>query len=148
MSPIFAVAADIKKAHRRVLHKSSEWGLLGCRDNQEEGQVWLNRVGTFGIGSIAYWWQRLASGLGRLSLRLVEDSWVFVLIFADDLQIASAGRHKFRTIWKILLIWMMCGAPFSWGKFRGGLALEWIGYSVSYSRSEIGVSEKRTAWTL
>jgi hypothetical protein len=142
----FAIAGDIKKAHRRVLHRKADWGLMACRDSSEGDSVWINRVGTFGLGSIAYWWARLAGGAGRFTGRLALDSWVWVLLFADDLHMSAGGRDKWKVLLRLLTAWIMIGTPFSWKKFRGGLALDWVGYWLDYERFEIGISEQRARW--
>ena len=54
VGPFFTLQSDVSKAHRRFLYRQEDWGLLGCRIRQ--GKVWINRVGTFGIGSAGYWW--------------------------------------------------------------------------------------------
>jgi hypothetical protein len=62
---LFGVKADVSKAHRRVKVHPSEWGMQACRI--EAGRVWVNCVGTFGMGSAAYWWGRLGACLVRLA---------------------------------------------------------------------------------
>ena len=54
-----AVAADIALAHRRFKHREEDVGLLGCRVD-EEGPIWFNRVGTFGVACAAYHFARQA----------------------------------------------------------------------------------------
>ena len=54
---------DVSKAHRRVKNRPADWALQACRLDDPE-LVYLNRVGTFGIGSASYWWHRLFSGIG------------------------------------------------------------------------------------
>ncbi|CAE8623315.1 unnamed protein product [Polarella glacialis] len=41
----FALAADIRKAHRRVLHRKQDWGLMACRSHRDSEVIWINRVG-------------------------------------------------------------------------------------------------------
>ena len=53
----FSLQADVKMAHRRFLHRPGDHGLLACR--LHPGSVWINRVGTFGVGSAGYWWSSL-----------------------------------------------------------------------------------------
>jgi hypothetical protein len=36
----FAIAGDIKKAHRKVLHRKADWGLMACWDSSEGDSVW------------------------------------------------------------------------------------------------------------
>ena len=63
----FALAGDVKRAHRLVKVAREDWGLQACRSGARGPEwVWLNRVGTFGISSAAYHWSRLMAGLGRL----------------------------------------------------------------------------------
>eukprot|EP00973_Karenia_brevis_P085133 11816238-Karenia_brevis.AAC.1 len=74
--------ADVSKAHRRCKIRKEDQKWQTCRTRP--GGVWVNTVGTFGVGSAGYWWARLGSGLGRvvLSLMAQEDFWAF--LFADD----------------------------------------------------------------
>ena len=116
-----SLASDIRKAHRRVKHRECDWGLLACRVEDSSQTVWLNRVGTFGIGSIAYWWGRLASAIGRFVGRLCGRELLFMDIFADDIKVVAGGPKKYWNILKAYLAWMLVGAPFAWHKFRGGL---------------------------
>ena len=110
--------------------------------------MWINRVGTFGIESAAYWWCRLSSGIARAALSLLGRAYTWQLIFADDLLWTSHGPDKYLDILKVLLFWVMVGTPFSWKKVRGGLSLDWIGYWLDYSRFELGISESRAGWLI
>ena len=146
----FSIAADISKAHRRVKRKQADWGLLACRAKlPKEGEtdiIWVNKVGTFGIGSIAYFWGRLASALGRLTMKLWfnECNWQF--IFADDLHINCGGPFKFLNLLTTVVTWLMMGTPFAWKKFRGGITLDWCGYYLDYGKFQLGISEARIRW--
>ena len=57
----FALLGDVSKAHRRVVVRRADWGLQACR--LSPGSVWVDCVGTYGIGSAGYGWARLAAGL-------------------------------------------------------------------------------------
>ena len=142
----FQLLADISKAHRRIKHRKQDWGLLGCQSTSGSEYVWLNRVGTFGVGSASYWWGRLSASLGRLALLLSPDSWLLQLLFADDLRWSAWGADKFQCLAKSLFTWVLLGAPFSWGKCRGGVQVDWVGYWLDYARFELGISESRTKW--
>ena len=142
---MIAVAADIALAHRRFKHREEDVGLLGCRVD-EEGPIWFNRVGTFGVACAAYHFARLASLLGRLVMRLWGQAHVFQLLFADDLKMVAAGPRKYDLIWYMLITWIMVGAPFRWPKFRGGVCLDFVGFYMDYCKFEVGLSERRTAW--
>jgi len=146
----FSLAADISKAHRRVKHRSEDWGLLACRSKMpKEGEgdvIWINRVGTFGIGSIAYFWSRLAAALGRLTIKLWFNECIWQFIFADDLHINSGGPFKYLNLLTTVVTWLMMGTPFAWRKFRGGISLDWCGYYLDYQKFQIGLSESRVRW--
>ena len=58
---------DVSKAHRRILTKEADWALQSCRLDDPD-VIYLNKVGTFGVGTASYWWHRLFGGLGRLTL--------------------------------------------------------------------------------
>ena len=71
----FLLLGDVSKAHRRVKVRRQDWGFQACRI--EEGKVWVNCVGTYGIASAGYWWSRLA---GALLIRL----FYYLLAFSGD----------------------------------------------------------------
>jgi len=163
----FGLQGDISKAHRRFVHKKSDWGMLGCRTGPKpellEGPwsanhlsalkaspppdfIWLNRVGTFGTGCAGYWWGRFAAGVCRLVLGFMDTEWIFQLIYADDLRIQAHGPNRTLLILLCYMIWEMCGAPFSWKKFHGGLCCDWIGYYLDYCKFQIGINESRSIW--
>ena len=65
------------------------WGFQGCR--VKKGKVWINRVGTYGVGSIGFSWSRLDGSLHRLGFYAVGDRWAYeALLFADG-WMAMAG---------------------------------------------------------
>ena len=64
----------------------------------------------------------------------------------DDLHLASGGRNRWAQIWRFVAALEMTGTPFSYKKFRGGFTMDYVGYWLDYSRFEMGMSERRTAW--
>jgi hypothetical protein len=145
---IFGVNADVAKAHRRVLVKESDWGVQACRTSSRSPVIWLNRTGTFGVASAAFWWSRLMALLGRFAYNLTEQDWLFVLVFVDDLHLAAGGQNRWLAIWRFLVALEMAGVPFSYPKFRGGFQMDYVGYWMDYSRFELGLSEKRANWLI
>eukprot|EP00435_Cladocopium_sp_Y103_P008746 s1635_g2.t1 len=109
---IFGLNGDIAKAHRRV--RRQDWGVQACRAAPGTGILWLNRTGTFKLASAAFWWSRLMGLLGRHALNLLSDEWFFVLVFVDDLHLASGGRDRWASIWKFIAALEMIGTPFSY----------------------------------
>ena len=63
---VFGLAFYVSKAHRRVPVDERDWGLQACslipsrRAPTDQDEVYVNTVGTYGIGSASYWWNRLA----------------------------------------------------------------------------------------
>ena len=143
---LFGLVGDVKKAHRRYLHHPEHWGVLACRTRGDSSVVWVNRTGTFGIASAAYWFARIIGLVGRLSLRVLLQSFVFMLIYADDLHVLSGGRDRWLNLWMSLALLCMQGTPFSERKWRGGLQLDWVGYWIDYGRFKLGISERRCLW--
>ena len=140
----FALEADVSQAHRRFKNREQDWGLQACR--LRPGTLWINRVGTFGVGSACYWWSRLAALLARFSLYMIEISYAWQLIYADDLKWTANGQDKYETLLLCLLAWAMVGTPFAWHKCRGGITVDWVGYWIDYGRFELGISESRARW--
>ena len=82
--PAFAFTADIKEAHRLIAVAREDWALQACQ-LEPGGLVYINKVGTYGVASAAYWWGRLAGSVVRLLLKLFGSripTWL--LLFADD----------------------------------------------------------------
>ena len=101
---LFGLVGDVKKAHRRYLHHPDHWGVLACRSRTYSPGVWLNRTGTFGIASAAFWFARLIGLVGRLSLRVLLDAFVFALIYADDLHLLSGGPNRWLNLRMMLAL--------------------------------------------
>ena len=57
------------------------------------GWVWLNEVGTFGIGSAAYWWSRLIGAPNRYVFYVLVRSWFWQMLFADDYSWTTSGEN-------------------------------------------------------
>ena len=53
--PHFGMAVDVEGAHRTIAVRPLDWPLQAC-PVYPDGQVFLNRRGTFGLASAAYWW--------------------------------------------------------------------------------------------
>ena len=126
----------------------SEPQLFGIGTLSEPRLLTLNRTGTFGIASAAFWFARLIGLVGRLSLRVLLDAFVFALIYADDLHLLSGGPNRWLNLWMMLALFCLQGTPFSEKKWRGGLQVDWVGYWIDYGRFKLGISEKRCQWII
>jgi len=141
----FALLGDASKAHRRIKVLPADWGFQACR--LDEGSVWLNKVGTYGVSSAGYYWSRLAASLIRLVYYLVGRRWdPEALIFADDWLMLASRAQEIVDLGVVVLIFVAAGVPFKWSKFRGGFEVGWIGYHVDWTRHLLGISASRAAW--
>ena len=66
----------------------------------------------------------------------------------DDVHILCLGPEKFTTLWLSILAYEVMGTPFSYRKFKGGLAVEYVGYQLQYDRCVAGISAKRADWVI
>ena len=58
--PKFGFKVDVKDAHRLIPIKPCDWHLLCCRCEVGK-EIYVNKTGTFGVASAAYWWSRVAT---------------------------------------------------------------------------------------
>ena len=143
---VFAVSADIKSAHRLVKIREKDWPLQGCRARDEDKTIWVNTVGTFGVSPASYWWTRLFSGIGRVvGYVLGQQPW-YQLVYVDDLHLTCLGANKFHNLWVALALYELMGTPFSYGKFSGGLQVQFVGYLLNYQACLLGITKKRGDW--
>jgi len=142
----FALCADIKQAHRNVKVRASDWPRMACKSSSQSRVLWLNRVGTFGISSAAYYWTRLFAAVGRWTFRVLHSDSFYMLIYVDDLRVIVYGPDKFITLWALFLALEVLGTPFAYHKFHGGLEMDYIGYHINYFAWASGISAKRAGW--
>ena len=88
------------------------WGLQACKTGVRPDRIWINTVGTFGIGSAAYHWSRLMSGIGRAAFYMLGQSEVFMLVYVDDLLWITRDKRGIEKI--ILTIYFMNLYDCSW----------------------------------
>ena len=145
-SRLFSILGDVSKAHRRIKIHPKDWGYQACK--LTKGTVWLNKVGTYGIGSAAYWWGRAAAGfLVRLGYYLAgKIHEVELLLYADDFIWIARRKSGIAFLGEYLFLLLALGVPFRWDKFRGGTAVEWVGFWIDLWEGQIGISVKRAAW--
>ena len=140
----FVLTLDVVKAHRRIRIREKDWGLQTCRLSRPD--LWVNRVGTFGVGSSCYWWSRLGGLLSRAVSAFLLRTLVWQLLYADDVFWDVSGPQKFRDLLLAVLLWEALGTPVAWKKVKGGFATDWLGYWVDYTRFELGISDSRAKW--
>lgn len=136
---------DFSKAHRRVKIKEEEQGFLACR--LDNASTWLNKVGTFGISSAAFWWSRLAGGLVRALHGLLGPRWALeILLYADDIEITAANHLKREGAVMAVYVLLILGSPMKNSKFRGGHEVEWIGLYLNNRLYGVGLANSRAQW--
>ena len=144
---VLSLLGDFTKAHRWIRIRDDEHGYLACQI--EPGFVWTNRCGTFGVGSAAYWWARLAGCLVRAVHGLLGQKWtVEMLLFADDLELEAANATEREAVVMAIFCFMILGSPFKNRKFCGGFSVEWVGLFMCNKTYAMGVSERRAEWLI
>ena len=143
----FALLGDATKAHRRVLIKAAEHGFMGCR--LEDGKVWINKVGTFGLSSASYWWGRVAGAIHRLMFAVLGGELSLdLLLFADDSAFIANNRQERWSILLGVILLLAWGMPFKWKKFRGGYEVSWVGFGICFKSYAMGLTEARATWVV
>ena len=143
---LFGLAGDVSKAHRRIKIREADWGFQACR--LRDGYIWVNKVGTYGMGSAAYYWARTAAALVvRLPHALMGPDFLEELaLYVDDFLIIAGSQAQVEAMGLIIFILVALGTPFRWDKFRGGVEIEWIGLWTDLRGFRLGVSERRAQW--
>ncbi len=147
-TPFFGLTADVKEAHRAVAVHPDDWPLQACQV-ETGGSVYLNKRGTYGISSAAYWWGRLAAALHRgLVYGWSNDVEAYAFLFADDWWFTAAGKGFAETLLGAILYLRTFGVPLSWKKVTGGFVVAWIGYEIDLRNYTLGITERRAEWLI
>ena len=77
---LLGFSLDIKSAHKRIVIKDSEWGLVGFT---LDDRIYFYRVCPFGATFSAAWWSRVGAFILRCFHRLI---WLIhvALLYVDD----------------------------------------------------------------
>ena len=143
----FGLTADISHAHRIPRHVEEDWGLMACQIDEDDEDLLLNVVGTFGITTAGYYWERLGAAAQRAYHYILQEmapAWCFRV--ADDFEWRVGGPDALFVL--VLGLWTLVvfGLPISWAKVRGGLTYDWVGYQACLKEYALGLSEKRATW--
>ena len=151
-SKYMGVKSDVSKAHRRIPIAEEDWGLQSssCQDPPENLDDWvieLNTVGTYGLGSAAWYWGRA----GALILRILHYVSLirYAFRFADDFLLVSAPSAHQSTlipIFRCFALFEAFSIPIKWSKTSGGATLTWIGFEFNFSQLSFGLSRGRAEW--
>ena len=135
-----------RERNRLVRVAEEDWGLQACKTDVRPDHIWINTVGTFGIGSAAYHWSRLMSGVGRAAYYLLGQSELFILVYVDDLLWITRDKVGIEKIILAIYFMTIVGLPFAWKKFQGGVDLAWVGFELCLKGSKLGLSLARSQW--
>ncbi|CAE7747975.1 LRRC45 [Symbiodinium sp. CCMP2592] len=126
-SSLFALILDVSKAHRRILIRAADQGLL-CFFHR--GRLFQCLTLNFGARASGFYWARLAGILSRLMHRLLFIRHA-LLIYVDDLISLLSGPSA--PVWAAVLcvFLLVLRVPMSWHKAYLGARPTWIGWSMS-----------------
>ena len=142
------MASDAKDAHRTIPVRPPDWKWLACRP-VKKGRVAVNTCGTYGLGSIGYWWARAIAGVVRIiHYSLGPLAPFYLLLFVDDFNMMTAGQSMVKCHLAMLWLLEILGVDMSWKKCRGGVDYGWVGYNVLLKTFRLGLIEQRAAWVL
>ncbi|CAE7611472.1 LRRC45 [Symbiodinium sp. CCMP2592] len=127
LEQLFALILDVSKAHRRILIRAADQGLL-CFFHR--GRLFQCLTLNFGARASGFYWARLAGILSRLMHRLLFVRHA-LLIYVDDLISLLSGPSA--PVWAAVLcvFLLVLRVPMSWHKAYLGARPTWIGWSMS-----------------
>ena len=142
----FGILGDVSKAHRRIKVREQDWGYQACQ--LEPGSIWVNKVGTYGMGSAAYWWGRFsAATLVRLCHYLAGNVVPLeVMLYVEDHLMLVCDKAGIILAGVLIHFLTALGVPWRWDKGRGGTQVDWIGYWADLWHGHLGISERRAQW--
>ena len=142
----FALTADVAEAHRQNPIHPRDWHLQGCQV-EVGGDVYINKVGTFGVASASFYWSRAASALGRLTQYITgrtANTWLQLV--ADDFHLEVSGPEYRAALISFFVLCATAGVPLSWEKTAGGDKVTSVGFELLHDTYHLGISERRAAW--
>ena len=138
-SDMAGFSLDIKAAHKRVVIKSTEQGLLGFQLNQT---LYFYRVCPFGATFSSFWWQRLGGWILRFfhhSVWIPHAAWLYV----DDY--LWMQRRDILPLVATFLALMCCilRVPISWRKTELDISINWIGWTFHFVAGYIEIPKDK-----
>ena len=130
---------DVAKAHKRVVVKEDQWGLLLFT---LQGRLYHYITCHFGATFSAYWWGRLGAALHRLLHNLLF-SWHVGLLYVDDWLWRLRAQTAPLQACLLALFLSALGCPMSWHKLRLGPRLGWIGWHLDFDSLQFEVPDDK-----
>ena len=138
-SEMMGLSLDIKSAHKRIVLKESEWGLVGFSLDKK---LFFYRVCPFGAVFSAAWWSRLGGWLLRCMHHLLWFShaaflYVDDFLFFQDNDIMPLSAAMLCVLCQVLKI------PVSWRKCELSKTISWIGWRFHFRSGVIEIPEEK-----
>ena len=144
--PTFALTTDVSEAHRQVPAHPSDWHFLGCQVTKNP-TVFVNTVGTFGITSASFCWNRVGAAVGRISQFVVGKlATTWRMLVADDYHLEAGGEQYRFALIAFFIVCAVAGVPLSWNKTSGGESVTWVGFELVHKTRQLGISQRRADW--
>ena len=123
-----AFSLDIKSAHKRIVIRDEECGLLGFT---LQGQLFFYRVAPFGATFSAAWLSRLGGWMLRFFHFLIW--WAHIaLLYVDDFLFYQTMTSMPLSATMICLICQITNIPVSWSKCELAFSIQWIGWKIHF----------------
>ena len=139
-NPTYSILkSDVSKAHRCCRIKRKDWKYQVAKIGED---LWINKVGTYGVASAQLYWGRAAALLVRILYSMFPMVEWF-LIFVDDLigimreeQEELIGTAAMLTLYAI-------GTPMAWHKTYINEKNLWVGFDVRASIPSFSVTKEK-----
>ena len=136
---LLGFSLDIKSAHKRIVIKDSEWGLVGFT---LDDRIYFYRVCPFGATFSAAWWSRVGAFILRCFHRLI---WLIhvALLYVDDFFIYQDKQILPCTASLLCVFVLLTRIPISWKKCELSSTLKWIGWSIHIQAGYITIPDDK-----
>ena len=129
VEPQSAFSLDIKSAHKRVVVRKEEQGLLML---QYKGKLFHYQVAPFGAKFSQHWWGRLGSFLLRFYHAFLYIKHAMYL-FVDDYLLTSLAKLLPLQATILVILCRLFHIPISWTKCTLGPRQTWIGWQFDFN---------------
>lgn len=133
------LSLDVKSAHKRIVVKPTERGLLGFN---LDGKLHFYKVAPFGAVFSASWWGRLSGFLMRTFHRLIwikHCGWIYV----DDFLLMQDAQILPLTACFLVIFCQALNIPLSWKKCELASEVKWIGWTINAKIGVIRLPEEK-----
>ena len=137
-----AIALDFKAARKTVKVKHSEQGTLLF---EVEGKLFHYTVCHFGAKFSAYRWSRLGAVITRIAHELLAPFPHRMWLYVDDLLALFQRQDHAKPVCLLLALLACINAPVSWKKAPLGHDTTWCGWTFSFQRKTLHLSQSKLA---